>query len=63
MELKNLLLANMALFTFAFLLHTIRLGFGGGMNLAGYTIPMWVSAVAVVVLAALLYFNYTFWKK
>ncbi len=49
---------NISIFAFALLLHLTRAIWGGTFELAGYAIPMWVSYVAIIVLAIALYFNW-----
>ncbi len=49
-----------AIFALVALLHLVRIGFGWPAVIGGWTVPMWVSWLAVLVAAALAYFGLRF---
>ena len=49
---------NVFFFSLVLLLHLIRLVFGFEVQFAGWNVPLWLSGLAVLVLAFLLYLNY-----
>lgn len=55
MNNKNYFLFSAIVFTFAALLHALRIVLGWELVLGGYNIPVWASAIAVIVTACLAY--------
>lgn len=63
MKSKTVFLMNIVLFDLIALLHLLRLLFGWQANLAGFSIPLWLSGVAVVVAGVLAWLNYNALKE
>ena len=55
---KLTLTIDLIIFILIFLLHLLRLVFGWGANFAGWAVPMWLSWVALVLAAVLVWLNY-----
>ena len=63
MNLKTLFLINTLIFSVGFLVHLSRVVLGLKLIVAGVEIPIWLSAIAVVVVGYLAYQNYTHVKN
>lgn len=59
MNLKTLLLINAAIFTVGFVAHLSRIALNMELKVFGVEIPVWLSAIAVLVTAYLAYQNYS----
>ena len=55
---KLALTVNIVVFSLIFLLHLFRLITGSSAQFAGWTVSMWLSYVALVISAFLIYLNY-----
>ncbi len=49
MSQRSFLLVSAIVFTLVFLLHVLRLVYGWSATIAGWTVPIWVSWIGVVV--------------
>jgi hypothetical protein len=49
MSQRSFLLVSAIVFTLVFLLHVLRLVYGWGAMIGGWTVPVWVSWIGVVV--------------
>ena len=63
MNLKTLLLINTAIFSVGFLAHMSRVLLNKDLIVFGIEIPVWASAIAVIVTAFLAYQNYVHAKN
>ncbi len=63
MNLKTLLLINTAIFSVGFLAHLSRIVLNMELKVFGIEIPLWLSAIAVLVTGFLTYQNYSHAKK
>lgn len=63
MKSKTVFLMNIVLFDLIALLHLLRLLFAWQANIAGFSIPLWLSGVAVVVAGVLAWLNYNALKE
>ncbi|MBI2075882.1 MAG: hypothetical protein HYT72_01375 [Candidatus Aenigmarchaeota archaeon] len=63
MNLKTLLLINTAIFSVGFLAHLSRIVLNTGLKVFGVEIPLWLSAIAVLVTGYMTYQNYAHSKK
>jgi hypothetical protein len=59
MPRRAYLLITAVIFALVALLHLARIGFGWSAVLAGRSVPMWLSWVALVVTGALAYFEFS----
>lgn len=63
MNLKTLLLINAIIFSVGFFAHLFRIVSNGRFVVLGIDIPLWASAVFVIIAGFLAYQNYTNSKK
>ena len=63
MNLKTLLLINTVIFSVGFLAHLLRVVSNGSLVIFGVDIPLWASAIFVVIAGFLAYQNYSHAKK
>ena len=62
-KLKTILGINVAVFGILGVLHLLRLIQRWPVQLAGWNVPLWPSAVFLIVAAVLLYLNYKHLKQ
>jgi phosphoglycerol transferase MdoB-like AlkP superfamily enzyme len=58
MSRKAYLLVSAAVFSLVALLHLARVVFGWSAVIGGWSVPMWLSWVAIIVAGALAYFGF-----
>lgn len=63
MNLKTILLINAAIFAVGSLAHLSRIALNLELKVLGMEIPLWLSAIAVVVTGYMAYQNYAHSKK
>jgi hypothetical protein len=63
MTRKTYFLATALLFSIICLVQLARIVFGWEAVIGGWSVPMWVSWIAVIVTAALAYFGYVLRSK
>jgi hypothetical protein len=59
MSRRAYLLVSAALFSLVALLHLARVAFGLSAVIGGWSVPMWLSWVALIVAGALAYFGFS----
>jgi hypothetical protein len=59
MSRRAYLLVTAAIFSLIALLHLVRIFFGWSVMLASWSVPMWLSWVALIVTGALAYFGFS----
>jgi hypothetical protein len=59
MSRRAYLLATAIIFSLVALLHLARIGFGWSAVAGGWSVPMWLSWVALIVTGALAYFGFS----
>ncbi len=59
MNRKSYLLATAIVFSVIGLIHLLRIILGWEAAIAGWTVPMWLSWLALIVSAAFAYFGFT----
>ncbi len=62
-KLKTVLGINLAVFSVIGLLHLLRLVLQWPAQIGGWTVPIWLSVVAVLASGLLVYFNGKHWQK
>ena len=63
MNPKSYFLLTAILFSIICLLQLSRIAFGWEANIGGWSVPMWVSWLAVVVTAVLAFFGFTYGRR
>ena len=58
MNHRNYFFATAIVFSVVGLLHLLRIVFGWDAVIGGWTVPMWLSGVAMVVTAVLAYYGF-----
>jgi phosphoglycerol transferase MdoB-like AlkP superfamily enzyme len=59
MSRRTYLLVSAAIFSLVALLHLARVVFGWSAVIGGWSVPMWLSWVALIVAGALAYFGFS----
>jgi hypothetical protein len=59
MSRRTYLLVSAAIFSLVALLHLARIVFGWSAVIGGWSVPMWLSWVALIVAGALAYFGFS----
>jgi hypothetical protein len=59
MSRRAYLLVSAAIFSLVALLHLARVVFGWSALIGGWSVPMWLSWVAIIVAGALAYFGFS----
>ena len=59
MSRRAYLLVSAAIFSLVALLHLARVVFGWSAAIGGWSVPMWLSWVAIIVAGALAYFGFS----
>jgi hypothetical protein len=59
MSRRAYLLVTAVIFSLIALLHLVRIIFGWSVMLAGWSVPMWLSWVALIMTCALAYFGFS----
>ena len=63
MKQKTFLLVTAIIFSLVALFHVARVVFGWAAVIGGWSVPMWLSWIAVAVAAALAYFGFRFFRS